>query len=198
MADHATSATYLPHFVVARERTLRVTRYEVRESRDAGGPTGLLALAEQSRTLFGTQAHFCSDALESRPVFAFKSRNKLSLNASYDITDESGSPIGAVREDFGASLLRTTFHVEGSGFTGTGRERHRSVALVNRFTSLDFVPVHVDFVDAEGRALFSVERKMSLACRYRVTVPDQRVDYRFAAGVAVIIDDLAASSGASS
>ena len=55
---------------------------------------------------------------------------------------------------------------------------------------LDFIPIHFDFVDPEGNPLFSVERKMSIGDRYRVSVPDQRVDFRVAAAVAVALDAL--------
>ena len=127
---------------------------------------------------------------KSRPVFGFKARKKLDLNAGYDITDEGGAQIGFFRKDFGASLLRSTFHIEGPGYAGTGRERNQVVGLLRRFTELDFIPIHFDFVDAEGNALFSVERKMSIGDRYRVTVPDERVDFRVAAAVAVGLDAL--------
>ena len=45
---------------------------------------------------------------------------------------------------------------------------------------------------AVGAPLFSVERKMSIGDRYRVAVPDQRVDFRVAAAVAVALDALMA------
>jgi uncharacterized protein YxjI len=181
---------YLPHFVVKQKLTMMVNRYEVSESDEAGNPTRLMALAEQKRMAFKEQVTFFSDASKSRAVFGFKARKKLDLNAGYDITDESGAQIGFFRKDFGASLLRSTFHIEGPGYTGTGRERNQVVGLLRRFTELDFIPIHFDFVDPAGSPLFSVERKMSFGDRYRVTVPDQRVDFRVAAAVAVGLDAL--------
>ncbi len=181
---------YLPHFVVKQKLTLMINRYEISESDAAGNPTRLMALAEQKRLAFKEQVTFYSDAGKSRPVFGFKARKKLDLNAGYDITDESGAQIGYFKKDFGASLLRSTFHIEGPGFAGTGQERNQLVALVRRFTELDFLPIHFDFVDSSGQPLFSVERKMSIGDRYRVTVPDQRVDFRVAAAVAVGLDAL--------
>ena len=139
---------------------------------------------------FKEQVTFYSDAGKSRPVFGFKARRKLDLNAGYDITDEGGAQIGFFRKDFGASLLRSTFHIEGPGYAGTGRERNQVVGLLRRFTDVDFIPIHFDFVDPDGSPLFSVERKMSIGDRYRVTVPDQRVDFRVAAAVAVGLDAL--------
>jgi uncharacterized protein YxjI len=183
---------YLPHFVVKQKLTMMVNRYEVSESDETGNPTRLMALAEQKRMAFKEQVTFFSDPSKARPVFGFKARKKLDLNAGYDITDESGAQIGYFSKDFGASLLRSTFHVEGPGYAGTGRERNQVAGLLRRFTELDFIPIHFDFVDADGAPLFSVERKMSLGDRYRVTVPDQRVDFRVAAAVAVGLDALMA------
>lgn len=181
---------YLPHFVVRQKLTLMINRYEISESDEAGNPARLMALAEQKRMAFKEQVTFYSDASKARAVFGFKARKRLDLNAGYDITDESGAQIGFFKKDFGASLLRSTFHIEGPGYAGTGQERNQVVGLLRRFTDLDFLPVHFDFVDAQGAPLFSVERKMSLGDRYRVTVPDQRVDFRVAAAVAVGLDAL--------
>ena len=187
-AESPTAEMYLPHFLVKQKLTMMVNRYEISESDEAGNPTRLMALAEQKRMAFKEQVTFFSDAGKSRPVFGFKARRKLDLNAGYDITDEGGAQIGFFRKDFGASLLRSTFHIEGPGYAGTGRERNQFVGLLRRFTDLDFIPIHFDFVDSSGRPLFSVERKMSIGDRYRVTVPDQRVDFRVAAAVAVGLD----------
>ncbi len=54
--------------------------------------------------------------------------------------------LGFFRKDFGASLLRSTFHIEGPGYAGTGRERSQAVALIRRFADIPFLPIHFDFV----------------------------------------------------
>ena len=185
-----TAEMYLPHFVVKQKLTMMINRYEISESDEAGNPVRLMALAEQKRMAFKEQVTFYSDAGKSRPVFGFKARKKLDLNAGYDITDEAGAQIGFFKKDFGASLLRSTFHVEGPGYTGTGQERNQVVGLLRRFTDVDFLPIHFDFLDPAGQPLLSVERKMSIGDRYRVTVPDQRVDFRVAAAIAVGLDAL--------
>jgi len=181
---------HLPAFAMTQKLTLMVNRYEIRAVGPDGSPGQLMAMAQQKRMAFKEQVTFYSDLGKSRPVFGFKARRKLDLNAGYDITDEGGTQIGFFRKDFGASLLRSTFHIEGPGYAGTGRERNQVVGLLRRFTNVDFIPIHFDFLDAEGNALFSVERKMSFGDRYRVTVPDQRVDFRVAAAVAVGLDAL--------
>ena len=185
-----TAEMYVPTFVVKQKLTMMVNRYEVSEADEAGNPTRLMALAEQKRMAFKEQVTFWADSTKSRAVFGFKARRKLDLNAGYDITDESSNQIGFFRKDFGASLLRSTFHIEGPGFAGTGQERNQVVGLVRRFTDFDFLPIHFDFIDSSGEPLFSVTRKMSIGDRYLVTVPDRRVDFRIAAAMAVALDAL--------
>ena len=181
---------YLPRFYVRQKLTMMVNRYEVLEVGPDGSTGPLLGLAEQKRLALKEQVTFFSDAGKSRPVFGFKARAVMDLNAGYDITDEGGRQIGFFRKDFGASLLRSTFHLEGPGYTGTGQERSQLVALVRRFTDIPFLPIHFDFVDPSGQPLLSVERQVSVRDRYTVTVPDQRVDFRVAAAVAVAMDAL--------
>lgn len=190
MTDQPAAQMYVPTFVVKQKLTMMINRYEISESDAAFNPTSLLALAEQKRMAFKEQVTFYSDVAKSRPVFGFKARKVMDLNSGYDVTDESGQQIGFFRKDFGASLLRSTFHIEGPGFQGTGQERNQLVGLLRRFTDLPFLPIHFDFLDAEGRPLFSVERKMSIGDRYNVTVPDRRIDFRIAAAVAVGLDAL--------
>ena len=192
MTDQPAAQMYLPTFVVKQKLTMMVNRYEISEADQAFNPVRLMALAEQKRMAFKEQVTFFSDASRSRPVFGFKARQVMDLSSGYDITDEAGQQIGFFRKDFGASLLRSTFRIEGPGFAGTGQERSQLVGLVRRFSDLAFLPIHFDFVDDQGQALFSVERKMSFGDRYNVTVPDRRVDFRVAAAVAVGLDALMA------
>lgn len=183
---------YVPQFLVKQKLTMMVNRYEILQANPDGSPGQLMALAEQKRMAFKEQVTFFADASKTRPVFGFKARAVMDLNAGYDVTDETGAPIGFFRKDFGKSLLRSTFHVEGPGFAGTGQERNMAVAIIRRFTDVPFLPIHFDFVDVNGAPLFSSSRKASIGDRYIVQVPDQRIDFRFAAAMAVALDALMA------
>jgi hypothetical protein len=187
-----TAAMYLPQFLVKQKITLMVNRYEVLAVNPDGSPGELMALAEQKRMAFKEQVTFYSDAAKTRPVFGFKARKVMDMGSGYDIVDEFGQPLGFFRKDFGASLLRSTFHIEGPGFAGTGQERSMFVALLRRFTDVPFLPIHFDFLSTEGTPLLSSTRKASIGDRYNVTVPDERVDFRVAAAVAVGLDALMA------
>ena len=125
-----------------------------------------MALAEQKRFAFKEQVTFFADASRTRPVFGFKARKVMDLNAGYDITDETGAPLGFFRKDFGASLLRSTFHLEGPGYQGTGQERNmaRRPAAPVRRRLVPADPLRLRRHD--GPPLVSVARQMSIGDRY--------------------------------
>ena len=180
---------HVPAFTVRQKFAMTTNRYEVW----APGPEGqarLLGLAEQKRFAFKEQVTFFADETKTRPVFGFKARKAIDLGSGYDITDEGGQQIGFFKKDFGASLLRSTFQLEGPGYTGVGQERSTLVAMLRRFTDVPFLRFHFDFVAADGAPLMSVEREWSVRDQYAVTVPDTRVDFRVAAAVAVGLDAL--------
>ena len=64
------------------------------------------------------------------------------------------------------------------------------MALVRRFVDIPFLPIHFDFLGPDGAPLLTIERQASVRDRYTVHVPDQRVDFRVAAAVAVALDAL--------
>ncbi len=183
-----TDASYLPRFFVKQKFAVLTNRYEVVEPTPDGGFGRVLAVAEQKKMALKEQVTFFADDARTRPVFGFKARAIMDLSSGYDITDESGAQIGYFKKDFGASLLRSTYHLEGPGYAGTGQERSQLVALVRRFTELPFLPIHFDYHDSSGALLLSVERQGTVRDRYTVTVPDQRIDFRVAAAVAVAMD----------
>ncbi len=185
-----TQQMYLPTFYVKQKFAMTTNRYELYAANPDGSFGQLMGLAEQKRLAFKEQVTFYSDESKQRAVFAFKARKRIDLNAGYDITDETGQQIGFFRKDFGASLLRSTFHIEGPGYQGTGQERSQAVALIRRFTDIPFLPIHFDFVASDGAPLMAVERQGSVRDKYTVHVPDQRVDFRVAAAVAVGLDAL--------
>lgn len=185
-----TQSMYLPTFFVKQKFAMTTNRYELFAANPDGSFGQSMGLAEQKRLAFKEEVTFYADDTKTRPVFSFKARKKIDLNAGYDIFDEARNQIGFFRKDFGASLLRSTFHIEGPGYAGTGQERSQAVALIRRFTDIPFLPIHFDFVTPEGQPLLGVERQGSVRDKYTVHVPDQRVDFRVAAAVAVGLDAL--------
>ena len=185
-------ATYLPTFYVKQKFAMRVNRYEILAANPDGSLGASLGVAQQKRLALKEEVTFFADASRTRPVFSFKARRIMDLNAGYDIFDDQHQPIGFFRKDFGASLLRSTFHVEGPGYAGTGQERNQAIALLRRFSDIPFLPIHFDFTSSDGQPLIAVERQASVRDRYTVHVPDPRVDFRVAAAIAVAMDALMA------
>ena len=195
-----TDPVYVERFHVRQKLTLMVNRYQVLAANPDGTEGPLLAFAEQKRMKLKEEVHFFADESKNRPVFSFKARQRLDMRAEHDVFDASGAPLGYFRKDFGASLLRSTWHLSTpNGVDATGRERRLSIAILRRIWS--YIPFlgdlwipfvfHFDFADnAQGRPVMTSERRTSISDRYRITVPDPRLDFRVAAAMAVALDAL--------
>ncbi len=174
-------------FVVRQRVTMMVNRYEIRPDRE--GP--VLAVAQQKRMTLKEQVTFYADEGRSVPVFGFKARNVMDIHGVTDVMDEAGTPIGTFSKAFGASLLRSTWYLDQPGRPRlTGAERSMPIALLRRFTELDFLPYHFDYKGPNGEPGMSVERRFALRDTYQVTIHDPGLDRRLAAAMAVALDAL--------
>lgn len=185
-----TAEMYVPRFFVKQKIAMTTNRYELRAVAPDGSMGELMGLAQQKRLAFKEEVTFYADESKTRPVFSFKARKRIDLNAGYDVLDEQRAPLGFFRKDFRASLLRSTFHLEGPGYAGTGQERSTAVAIIRRFADIPFLPIHFDFVGPDGASLLQVERQGSVRDKYTVTVGSDAIDFRVAAAVAVGLDAL--------
>ncbi len=179
---------HVPLFFVRQKFAMTTNRYELLSAGADGQAGQTLGFAEQKRMAFKEEVTFYTDQSRTQKVLSFKARKVMDLNAGYDVFDEAHQPIGFFRKDFKASLLRSTFQIEGPGYAGTGQERSQVSAILRRFADIPFLPIHFDYATAEGQPLMSVERQGSVRDRYTVRVPDPRVDFRVAAAVAVAMD----------
>ena len=181
---------YLPRFFVKQRFTMLVNRYEIVEANPDGSEGRMLGVAQQKRMAMREQVTFYSDDTKSQPLFGFKARQMMDLGAIYDVSAADGAPLGAFQKDFGASLMRSSFHLSGPDLEAYGRERSSTTAILRRVIDFPF-SFHFDFTDkATGAPVLTSERQFSLRDKYTVTVPDQRVDFRLAASVAVGLDAL--------
>lgn len=182
----------LDRFALRQRITMMVNRYEVR----AGGKDGpLIAFAEQKRFALKEQVTFFADEAKTVPLFGFRARQVIDLNAIYDITDGQGQHLGLFQKEFGSSLWRSTWLLEvpSQGLTGRGEERNQLVAFLRRFTDFGW-PVHFDFTAEGGQSLMSIERQWALRDSYDCTLlaasNGARLDWRVAACLAVACDAL--------
>jgi hypothetical protein len=198
-SEQQPAVMYVPKFFVKQRITLMVNRYEIRVANPDGSEGALMAFAEQKRMKLKEEINFFTDESRTRRVFTFKARQRLDVHAEHDVLDEAGRPLGYVKKQFGASLLRSTWDLAAPGLAAVGRERSQLIAILRRIWDLIpyigevWIPFvfHFDFVDAAtGQPVMSSERVWAFRDRYEVTVPDQRLDFRVAAAMAVALDAL--------
>ena len=190
---------YVPAFSMKQRVTMMANKYELIAANPDGSDGPLLAFAQQKRMAFKEQVTFYTDATKSRPVFSFKARKTIDLSSGYDVFDANGQQLGWFKKKFGKSLLRSSWQLSGAGVDADGTERNPTIAVVRRVW--EFVPFvgeiplpfifHFDFTDVNsGQPVLSVERRLTVRDRYRVTVKDQRLDFRVAAAMTVALDAL--------
>ena len=181
--------------LIIRQRIrLMVNQYEVHGVTADGQEAGVLAFAQQKRMAFREQVTIYTDPTKQTPLLGFKARQVIDLGATYDVTDAAGRPIGLFRKNFGASLLRSTWHLEQPGHAQmVGQETNLVVAILRRFVDyLSWLPYHFQFTVDGTRPAFSVVRKWGLRDRYLVTIDDPGVDRRLVVAMAVALDALQA------
>lgn len=199
MTTPAPPVQHVPAFFLRQKITMMVNRYEVLAARPDGSEGEVLAVAQQKRMKLKEEVVFFADAARTQPIFSFKARQGFDVRAEHDVLDAEGRPIGWFKKEFGASLVRSTWLLGAPGVDAKGQERSQGIAVLRRVW--DFLPVvgdvwvpfvfHFDFLDvATGQPVLVSERKKSLRDRYTITVPDQRVDFRVAASIAVALDAL--------
>jgi uncharacterized protein YxjI len=199
MTDQPVAPMLVPLFFIRQKITLMVNRYEILGANPDGTEGPMLAFAQQKRMQFKEEVIFYTDETKTRRVFSFKARQGLDVRAQNDVFDEAGHPLGSFKKEFGASLLRSTWHLEAPGLQALGQERRLGIAILRRVWN--FIPYlgdvwvpfifHFDFVDkASDQVVMTSERVKSVRDRYTVTVPDPRLDFRVAAAMAVALDAL--------
>ena len=190
---------YVPRFYMRQRITLMVNQYELLAANPDGSEGKLLAFAQQKRMAFKEEVTFYADTAKTRPVFSFRARKRLDLGSGYDVFDETGRPVGHFRKEFGKSLLRSTWAMSGPGLESIGQERSPVIAILRRvwelipFLGEIWIPFvfHFDFLDRTGgQPVMSSQRRMAIRDRYTIDVPDQRLDFRLAASMAVALDAL--------
>jgi len=178
---------------VRQKITFMQNRYVVYAGLPDGTDGPALAFAEQKRLAFKEQVTLYTDESKAQVLAGFKARQVIDLGSGYDVLDHAGTPIGSFRKDFGASLLRSTWHLEQPGLPpAVGQERSQLVAILRRFvSSLSWLPYHFDFT-INGHPVFSVQKQWGLRDSYVVDLPDPNLDRRLAIVMAVAVDALQA------
>lgn len=182
------SAGYL--LQLRQKLTMIQNRYEV--VRIESGGESVLAYATQKRFTLKEKVTFTDETGEV--AFTLGARNVFEVRGTYDVTGADGAVLATVSKDFGASLLRSTYTVEGPGWQLVGQERGPVKAALRRVIGAvsDIpwpFPIQFDFTDPTGRSVVSIDRQaLKVRDRYDIQVHEPRFDWRVAAALGVTVD----------
>jgi hypothetical protein len=203
MASLNLNSTPITGLVIRQAFTPIVNRYTIHRAEAPGEEGPVIAAAQQKRIALNEQVTFYADERRAEPVFRFRARDRIDLNATYDVTDADDEPIGWFRKDFRKSLARSTWRlgVHADSLEAMGTERSGRVAVARRLWGLtldEFVPApfrfHFDFRTPDDVLLMSAERRKAARDVYDVelhaTPEGSRLDWRVAAAMAVALDAL--------
>ena len=125
-------------------------------------------------------------------------RQRLDVHARHDVFDERGVALGMFSKEFGASLLRSTWHLSAPGVEALGQARRPVIAILRRIWTV--IPYWATSGcrssststswKATNQPVLISERQKAIRDRYTVSVPDQRLDFHVAAAMAVALDAL--------
>jgi uncharacterized protein YxjI len=194
-------------FVLRQRIRPIVNQYEFRLP-DVGGTQGpVVCFVEQARFKFKEDIRFYADDSKSQELMRLKARQRFDPRAKYDITAADGATIGQLQKVFGASLLRSTYHLfDASGvLAAEARERSVPVAIFRRAIGFvpyvggysDWLPIPYHFVfERDGRVLATNTReRWKLRDTYHIDLtgdPERTLDRRLVLATAVGMDALQA------
>jgi len=125
--------------------------------------------------------------------FAIKARSMIELGATYDLTDATGTSLGTMTKDFGASLGRSTYRVETPSGRWTVTETNKVMAIARRVVGIIDLPwlfrVQFSILGPAGNQIGHVNRaNMRIKDTYEIRVDDDALDIRVGAAIGVAVD----------
>ncbi len=193
-------------FYIQQRLQLLVNQYEVFEADEAGVQGKLVAFAQQKRFAFREKFTLYHDASKSSILLEVQARQVLDLGARYDIQDASGNVLGVAGKSFGASLLKSTWHLFQPGHEDSPylivRERSGALAIIRRIWEIlpvigeipFFIKYHFDFVDPKTEKVQATYDKITtFTDHYRLDIQDEaaaQLDWRVFVAMGVMLDAL--------
>jgi hypothetical protein len=190
-------------FDVRQRFKLSTNVYEV----SAGGRQ--VVWARQKIMAMRERLEFWRDDTRSQLVCAVQARNVLDPRGTYDVVDGAGIRIAVFRKAFSASLVRSTWSIEGPDGTAwaTVTESNLPIAVIRRAMmfvelipvigwALALIPIPFHFVwldPTTGRELGRYVRILGIRERYELHLggdPERRIDRRAAVAMAICLDAL--------
>jgi uncharacterized protein YxjI len=172
-------------FILRQRIKLVINQYEFFLAGPDGGPGEPLCFVEQKRFKFKEDIRFYTDASKTQELLRIKARQAFDPRATYDVTDDLGTTIGAIQKVFGASLLRSTYRIlDASGAEiAITTEKSMAIALLRRAVGFipyvenvaDWLPIPYHFVFKHGEEIIGENTRQTFKIRDNYTI-DMRAD----------------------
>ncbi len=194
-------------FLLRQRIKLVINQYEFFLPGADGGLGERICFVEQKRFKFKEDIRFYTDESKTQELLRIKARQRFDPRATYDVTDDTGTKIGAIQKVFGASLLRSTYRILGPAEEEVAitTEKSMAVAIVRRVVGFipyvenvaDWLPIPYHFVFKHGEEIIGENTRQMWKIRdnYNIdlTADTQRVlDRRLVLAIAVGMDALQA------
>ena len=194
-------------FVLRQRIRPVINQYEFTLPGEDGTPGEPFCFVEQKRFAFKEDIRFYTNDSKSEELMRLKARQRFDPRARYDVTAADGVKIGEIQKVFGASLLRSTYALYGSGGeeVATASEKSLGVALFRRLVGFvpyignfaDWLPIPYHFVFKRGdrELATNTRRAWKIADTYTIDLsgdPERTLDRRLVLATAVGMDALQA------
>ena len=194
-------------FQLRQRIKLVINHYEFFLENDDGSAGDMICFVEQKRFKFKEDIRFYTDESKTQELLRIKARQAFDPRATYDVTDDLGTKIGAIQKVFGASLLRSTFRLLGPGGdeVATATEKSLPIAIFRRAVGFipyidnisDWLPIPYHFVFKHGETIIGENTRQAFKIRdvYHIDVSpdtDRILDRRMVLALSVGMDALQA------
>jgi uncharacterized protein YxjI len=194
-------------FQLRQRIKLVINQYEFFLENEDGSAGDMICFVEQKRFKFKEDIRFYTDESKSQELLRIKARQAFDPRATYDVTDDLGTKIGAIQKVFGASLLRSTFRLLGAGGdeVAIATEKSLPIAIFRRVVGFipyvdnisDWLPIPYHFVFKRGERIIGENTRQAFKIRdvYHIDVSpdtDRVLDRRMVLALSVGMDALQA------
>jgi uncharacterized protein YxjI len=194
-------------FQLRQRIKLVVNQYEFYVEHADGSAGEKVCFVEQKRFKFKEDIRFYTDESKTQELLRIKARQAFDPRATYDVTDDLGSKIGAIQKVFGASLLRSTYRLLAADGeeVAIATEKSMAIAILRRAVGFipyvdnvaDWLPIPYHFVFKRGEQIIGENTRQAFKIRdvYHIDMSadaDRVLDRRLVLALSVGMDALQA------
>jgi len=194
-------------FLLRQRIKFVINQYQFFLPATGGGLGEPICFVEQKRFKFKEDIRFYVDESKTQELLRIKARQRFDPRATYDVTDSAGTKIGEIQKVFGASLLRSTYRINGASGEELAitTEKSMPIAIFRRAVGFipyvenvaDWLPIPYHFVFKRGEEIIGENTRQTFKIRDNYTIDmtadtGRVLDRRLVLAIAVGMDALQA------